>query len=778
MKLRHLLFFIFLAGFVQAQTVVDIIVDSEDHNTLEAAVIAAGLDTTLAGEGPFTVFAPTDAAFEALPEGTVDALLADPNGALTDILLYHAVAATALSGDLTDQQMITTINGKDVIVTINMDGVFINDAQVTVADVIADNGIVHVIDAVLLPPVVTVADIIINSTEHNTLEAAVLAAGLDTILNGEGPFTIFAPTDDAFDALPEGTVDALLADPTGALIDILLYHAVASTAFSTDLTDQQMITTINGKDVVVTINMDGVFINDAQVTMADIETDNGVVHVIDAVLLPPPPTVVDIISDSPDHTLLETAILAAELDGALSGEGPFTIFAPTDAAFQALPAEILDALLADPMGDLSTILQYHVTNDNIASTDLSNRFIGTSINGFDYLITIDNMEAFVNNALITGTDLEASNGIVHVIDAILVPSTTASVIFSSMDFSILSDALFGTGVINNLADLETKTTLFAPTNAAFASLPTDILNTFVDNPDKLVNTLLYHVTPGRTFADELSDGQLLTTVLGETAEITINQDGAFINDAQIIVTDFFTGNGIIHVIDAVLLPAPETVMDVIIRSDAHNTLQAAIEAAELDGVLQDEGTYTVFAPTDAAFDLLPEGTVEALLQEPEGQLTDILLYHVLDTEVLSTDLENGASAQTLNGASVNVTIDMDGNVFINNAQVVIADIQTSNGVVHVIDMVLLPPTSTNDLSPEEVSVYPNPTSEKVSVEYDESLFNNPTIQIVNTNGQLVKQIKNFSANSILNMADLQNGIYNVIISDNENRVVKRITKIQ
>ena len=194
-------------------------------------------------------FAPTDAAFDALPEGTVEALLEDPSGELTDILLYHAVAATALSTDLSDAQMITTINGKDVTVTINTDGVFINDAQVTVVDLVADNGVVHVIDAVLIPPAITVVDIIVNSSDHNTLEAAVIAADLAGTLSGEGPFTVFAPTDAAFDALPEGTVQALLEDPSGELTDILLYHAVAATALSSDLSDGQMITTINGKDV-------------------------------------------------------------------------------------------------------------------------------------------------------------------------------------------------------------------------------------------------------------------------------------------------------------------------------------------------------------------------------------------------------------------------------------------------------------------------------------------------------------------------------------------------
>ena len=307
----------------QTSTVADIIVESINHNTLEAAVIAAGLADDLSGEGPFTVFAPTDAAFAALPEGTVDALLSDPEGELTKILLYHVVSGKAMSGDLSDGMMIETLQGKEVKVTINNDGVFINDAKVTVADIEADNGVVHVINAVLLPPTNTVVDVVVNSPDHTTLEAAVIAAGLADDLSGEGPFTVFAPTDAAFAALPEGTVDALLSDPEGELTNILLYHVVSGKAMSGDLSDDMMIETLQGKEVKVTINNDGVFINDAKVTVADIEADNGVVHVINAVLLPPTNTVVDVVVNSPDHTTLEAAVIAAGLADDLSGEGTF-----------------------------------------------------------------------------------------------------------------------------------------------------------------------------------------------------------------------------------------------------------------------------------------------------------------------------------------------------------------------------------------------------------------------------------------------------------------------
>ena len=138
------------AELVESTTVVDIIVGSEDHNTLETAVIAAGLVDALSGEGPFTVFAPTDAAFAALPEGALDEVLADID-LLTSILTHHVASGSVLSTDLSDGMMVTTLNGTELMITISDNGVMIDNAMVTVADIMADNGVVHVINAVLIP---------------------------------------------------------------------------------------------------------------------------------------------------------------------------------------------------------------------------------------------------------------------------------------------------------------------------------------------------------------------------------------------------------------------------------------------------------------------------------------------------------------------------------------------------------------------------------------------------------------------------------------------------
>ena len=275
---------------ITSNTVYDIISNSADHTILEIAIDTCGLASTLDGPGPFTVFAPTDSAFNALPAGTISSLLSNLP-ALTDILKYHVVGDSVMSSMLSNGQTVTTLEGSDVTVTISGGNVYIENAMVTVADIVGDNGVVHVIDAVLLPPTPSnsVYDIISNSADHTILEIAIDTCGLASTLDGPGPFTVFAPTDAAFNALPAGTISSLLSN-LPALTDILKYHVVGDSVMSSMLSNGQTVTTLEGSDVTVTISGGNVYIENAMVTVADIVGDNGVVHVIDAVLLPPSPS--------------------------------------------------------------------------------------------------------------------------------------------------------------------------------------------------------------------------------------------------------------------------------------------------------------------------------------------------------------------------------------------------------------------------------------------------------------------------------------------------------
>jgi transforming growth factor-beta-induced protein len=273
--------------------IVDTAVADGRFTTLVTAVTAAGLVDTLKGEGPFTVFAPTDDAFAKLPAGTVDELLKPENKQkLTDILLYHVVSGKVMAADVVGLTSATTVLGKDVAIKVDMGNVYVNDAKVIITDIETSNGVIHVIDTVLLPPAEeakqTIVDIAVADGRFTTLVAALQAAGLVETLSGEGPFTVFAPTDDAFAKLPAGTVESLLKpENLEKLKNILLYHVVSGKVMAADVVGLTSAPTVLGQDITITVKDGKVYLNDTvQVIITDIEASNGVIHVIDAVLLP------------------------------------------------------------------------------------------------------------------------------------------------------------------------------------------------------------------------------------------------------------------------------------------------------------------------------------------------------------------------------------------------------------------------------------------------------------------------------------------------------------
>ena len=276
------------------QDIVDIAVADGRFTTLVAAVEAAGLVETLKSEGPFTVFAPTDDAFAKLPEGTVEKLLKPESlESLKDILLYHVVPGKVMAADVVGLESAETALGKDVMVKVDMGKVYINEAEVILTDIEASNGVIHVIDSVLLPPaeLSDIVDTAVADGRFTTLVAAVEAAGLVETLKSEGPFTVFAPTDDAFAKLPAGTVEDLLKpENLETLTNILLYHVVPGKVMAADVLglDGKMVdTALEGQQIAIMIKDGKVYLNETvEVIITDIETSNGVIHVIDAVLLP------------------------------------------------------------------------------------------------------------------------------------------------------------------------------------------------------------------------------------------------------------------------------------------------------------------------------------------------------------------------------------------------------------------------------------------------------------------------------------------------------------
>lgn len=294
-----LILFIALGSTTKAETadkdIVDTAVAAGSFTSLATALSSAGLIDTLKGEGPFTVFAPTDEAFAALPAETIEALLADPE-ALANVLTYHVLSGQVLAADVIagGNTAINMLNGSQAQIMVNNGGVKIDDANIVQTDILASNGVIHVIDKVIVPTADdtssgnTIVDLALASPELSTLVTALSSAGLVDTLNGSGPFTVFAPTNAAFAALPSGTLDSLLANPS-ELSKVLTHHVIASQIKSADLVASGVgsAETVNGSQVYYAATSNQVKVAESMVTVADIEASNGIIHIVDTVLIPP-----------------------------------------------------------------------------------------------------------------------------------------------------------------------------------------------------------------------------------------------------------------------------------------------------------------------------------------------------------------------------------------------------------------------------------------------------------------------------------------------------------
>ena len=554
---------------------------------------------------------------------------------------------------------------------------------------------------------------------------------LITALSGDGPFTVFAPTNQAFaDLLAQldgfDSLDDFSSEQLQDLLAVILtYHVVADAAFSTDLSDGMSLTTLQGSTLQVSTS-GGVFIQDAtdvdaQVTTADVEASNGVVHIIDKVLLPQ--AILDELADiilmpitdlaigNENLENLVAALVAADgdLPTVLRGDGPFTVLAPTDEAFETF----LDgAALADvPVDVLTNVLLNHVISGEITSTDLTglgSGYTSTMATGAgDQMVSLffDTSDDVTFNGVssVVTPDVKAINGIVHVVDAVIDIPNIVDHAVANPGLSSLVGALTDGGnttFTDLLSDEEELFTVFAPGNDAFSAFTNP-------NSNDLNAILSNHVVVGAAaFSSDLTNSYVNTAAefaADENLSLYINtDDGVTLNGtSSVAMADIVASNGVIHTVDAVIdLP---TVVTFAVADPNFSTLVSALTEltpstdfvsvlSAQDGAGSDP--FTVFAPTNTAFDALASIPAEA-------DLIPILQHHVVaGANVRSGDLTDGATPTTLEGDMITISLpgtgeniaditDGAGNMGIGISA---ADVQAINGVIHVVDTVLLPDT--------------------------------------------------------------------------------------
>jgi uncharacterized surface protein with fasciclin (FAS1) repeats len=580
----------------------------------------------------------------------------------------------------------------------------------------------------------TIVDLALGTSDLSTLVAALnqADAGLVETLSGTGPFTVFAPTNAAFNSLLasldnfSSLEDFDTTEERALLASILTYHVVAAEAFSTDLSDGQTLATVNGASITINLN-GGVFIEDAtdtdaEVTSADIDASNGVVHIINKVLLPQTvidainaldiPTIVDLAGENEDLSSLVGALIASNLVDTLNGDGPFTVFAPTNEAFTAfLKANNFNSLDDIPEDLLNDVLLNHVVSGDNPSSSLSTGYISslsTAGAGDRNLSLFVNTEGgvSVNGVNVSGADNEASNGVVHIVDAVIGLPTIVDHAVNNPALSSLVGALTADGnttFTDLLSGTDTDYTVFAPVNDAFSAFTNP-------NGNDINNVLSYHVVPGAAaFSDGLMNMYVETAATNADGDM-LNQyintgDGVTINgSSNVVIADVVAVNGVVHAVDAVIdLP---TVVTFAVADPTFAPLVEALTTATPDTdfatVLNGDGPFTVFAPTNTAFQALLDSNMmwNEVSDIEEGLLTSVLNHHVVSGNVRSGDLTDGISPETLEGDNITINLpgtgdniaDVTDGAGNDDIGIIIVDVQANNGVIHVLNKVMIPNT--------------------------------------------------------------------------------------
>ena len=579
-------------------TIVNLAVDSADLTSLVAALDRANLVSTLNGEGPFTVLAPTNNAFAAfLSANNFNSLEDVPVDILTKVLLNHVISGSLISTDLSTgyANTLATSAASQTPLSIYVDtsnGVKFNGvSSVSAADILAVNGVIHKVDEVIgLPNIVTFAT---ADPIFSTLVSALTRSDLTTDFVGvlstdsataPAPFTVFAPINDAFNRLLTELNLTSLSQIDEPTLDVVLKNHVVGGAnvLDSNLTDNLTISTLGG-DITADIS-GGARLTDSSGRVSDIiatnvQANNGVIHAINKVILPlqQPTTnnIVDVAVGSENLSTLVAALERADLVTTLANQGPFTVLAPSNEAFNTFFSDNGFSNLDDvPVDVLNNILRNHVIGGRLESTDLTtgyaSTFATTSASDASMSIFIDTSNGVTFNGVssVTNANIEADNGIVHLVDAVIGLPSVVTFAVADPTFSTLVAALTRDDLTTDFVGvLSTATgtspapfTVFAPTNDAFGSLLSELGIAGLADIDEptLEAVLKNHVVAGaNVFDTDLTDNLTITTLGGDiTANVT---GGVTLTDANgrvsdIITTNVKANNGIIHAINKVILP--------------------------------------------------------------------------------------------------------------------------------------------------------------------------------------------------------------------------------
>jgi uncharacterized surface protein with fasciclin (FAS1) repeats len=514
-----------------------------------------------------------------------------------------------------------------------------------------------------------------------TLVRWIKLAGLVQQFNAN-PITLFVPAPYVFSRVSANYIKKYeLPENLGLLRKLLQFWISPSYSPANKLDDGMRLGTVFGQPLNVVLNGTGAYVNGLPLTQVDVTATNGIIHTVGGWF--EPKDIATLLAENGNFKSLLSAATSVGLT--LSANREYTLFAPTDAAFSKLPTDALKALLSDPRM-LNATLQYHLLNSKVLSTAVTNGLSAPTMNGGQTLSFALKDYIYVNKQRVSQTDVIAFNGVIHVVEGVLTLKDLVAVA-DDLGYHTFTSAVAAAGLTQTLSTPASRT-VFIPSDAAFADLPAGVLAALSQASGKadLIKVLTNHVLNQNVYSDQLYNGQTLQTVLGSSLMINTNISGVTVNGALITKSDEVTSSGVVHFVSKVLVPF--TVTQLLAQSGQFSTLLNLLGSINFQG-LPNGGFYTLFAPTDAAFAKL--GAVATRLANNKAALSTVLTYHVVAGSVCSSQFTNGLQLTTAQGSNVTITLSRGVAPKVNQANILFLDHLGSDGIVHFIDDVLLPP---------------------------------------------------------------------------------------
>ncbi|CAM5132516.1 unnamed protein product [Eretmochelys imbricata] len=504
-------------------------------------------------------------------------------------------------------------------------------------------------------------------------------------IEGPGSFTIFAPNNEAWAALPAEMLDSLVSNVNIELLNALRYHMVNRRVLTDELKHGTSLPSMyQNIDLQIHHYPNGIVtVNCARLLKADHHATNGVVHLIDKVIATTTNTIQQIVETNENLETLRAAVAASDLNTLLESDGQFTLLAPTNEAFEKIPQETLNRILGDPEA-LKDLLNHHILKSAMCAEAIIAGLSMETLEGTMLEVGCTGDELTLNGrAIIAEKDVLAVNGVVHFVNELLIPDSAKTLfeLGKESDVSTSIDLFRQADLSSHLTGNE-RVTLLAPVNIVFKD----------GTPPMNQNTkslLLDHILKEQLSSKYLYHGQKLETLGGKELRVFVYRNNLCIENVCIAAHDRRGRFGTLFTVDKMLTPPVGTVMDVLKADQRFTTLVAAIQSAGLMETLNRPGTFTVFAPTNEAFQAMPQGELNKLMGNAK-ELATILKYHIGDEILVSGAVGALVRLKSLQGDKIEVTA-KNNVVNVNKEPVAETDIMATNGVIYAVNAVLQPP---------------------------------------------------------------------------------------